>query len=85
MSVERAARNLLQLRQQQQIIKDRARWLEQEVYTKPTNCSTRKETLLRLAKAGEYRDEETGNHVIRMAEYAFCHRSSGARSGRRYL
>ena len=28
------------------------------------------ETLLRLAKAGEYRDEETGNHVIRMAKYA---------------
>lgn len=27
-------KNLLQLRQQQQIIKDRARWLEQEVYTK---------------------------------------------------
>jgi two-component system response regulator RpfG len=29
-----------------------------------------KETLLRLAKAGEYRDEETGNHVIRMSDYA---------------
>ena len=65
-------RNLLQLRQQQQIIKDRARWLEQEVYTKTKQLELReKETLLRLAKAGEYRDEETGNHVIRMAEYAF--------------
>ena len=28
------------------------------------------ETLLRLARAGEYRDEDTGNHVIRMAKYA---------------
>ena len=28
------------------------------------------ETLLRLAKAGEYRDSETGNHVIRMAKYS---------------
>jgi two-component system response regulator RpfG len=28
------------------------------------------ETLLRLAKAGEYRDEETGNHVVRMAKYS---------------
>ncbi|MCB1852454.1 MAG: response regulator [Gammaproteobacteria bacterium] len=65
-------RNLLQLRQQQQIIKDRARWLEQEVFTKTHELEQReKETLLRLAKAGEYRDEETGNHVIRMAEYAF--------------
>ncbi|MCB1829139.1 MAG: response regulator [Chromatiaceae bacterium] len=65
-------KNLLQLRQQQQIIKDRARWLEQEVYTKTHELQQReKETLLRLAKAGEYRDEETGNHVVRMAEYAF--------------
>ena len=65
-------RNLLQLSQQQQIIKDRARWLEQEVHTKTSELEEReKETLLRLAKAGEYRDEETGNHVVRMAEYAF--------------
>ena len=28
------------------------------------------ETLLRLAKAGEYRGEDTGNHVLRMARYA---------------
>jgi len=65
-------RNLLQLRQQQQIIKDRARWLEQEVFDKTHALEQReKETLLRLAKAGEYRDEDTGNHVVRMAEYAF--------------
>ena len=29
-----------------------------------------RETLLRLARAGEYRDEETGNHIIRMAKYS---------------
>ena len=29
-----------------------------------------RETLLRLARAGEYRDEDTGNHVIRMAKYS---------------
>ena len=29
-----------------------------------------RETLLRLARASDYRDEETGNHVIRMAKYA---------------
>ncbi len=64
-------RNLLQLHQQQQIIKDRAHWLEQEVFAKTHELQQReKETLLRLAKAGEYRDEDTGNHVIRMAEYA---------------
>jgi two-component system response regulator RpfG len=29
-----------------------------------------KETLLRLARAGEFRDEETGYHLIRMSRYA---------------
>jgi two-component system response regulator RpfG len=29
-----------------------------------------KETLLRLARAGEFRDEETGNHLIRMSRYS---------------
>lgn len=28
------------------------------------------ETLLRLARAGEYRDKETGNHIFRIAEYS---------------
>jgi two-component system response regulator RpfG len=28
------------------------------------------ETLMKLAKAGEYRDEETGNHIYRMSKYA---------------
>ena len=64
-------RNLLQLRKQQVIIKDRARWLEQEITKKTNELEHReKETLLRLAKAGEFRDEETGDHVIRMSDYA---------------
>lgn len=64
-------RNLLQLRKQQVIIKDRARWLEQEISRKTEELQLReKETLLRLAKAGEFRDEETGDHVIRMSDYA---------------
>jgi two-component system response regulator RpfG len=29
-----------------------------------------KETLLRLARAGEFRDEETGYHLLRMARYS---------------
>ena len=28
------------------------------------------ETIFRLGKAGEFRDEETGNHIIRMAKYS---------------
>lgn len=64
-------RNLLQLRQQQVLIKDRAASLEDEVRAKTKDIELReKETLLRLARAGEYRDEDTGNHVVRMAAYS---------------
>ncbi len=64
-------RNLLKLRRQQAIIRDRAQWLEQEINQKTADIEQReKETLLRLARAGEYRDEETGVHVTRMSQYA---------------
>jgi two-component system response regulator RpfG len=61
-------RNLLKLRQQQSIIHDRARWLEKEITEKTRELQLReKETLLRLARAGEYRDSDTNGHVLRMA------------------
>lgn len=64
-------RNLLQLQQQRLIIEDRAKWLAQKVSEATQAIRLREhETLLRLGKAGEYRDEETGNHVIRMARYS---------------
>jgi two-component system response regulator RpfG len=64
-------RNLLTLRRQQQIIRNRASWLEDQVALATREVQAReRETLLRLAKAGEYRDQETGNHVLRMARYA---------------
>ena len=64
-------RNLLTLRRQQQIIKDRAHWLEQQVAVATGKIRVREqETLLRLAKAGEYRDGTTGNHILRMARYS---------------
>ncbi len=64
-------RNLLTQYQQHKIIQDRARWLEKQVAEAVSAIRVREqETLLRLAKAGEYRDEETSNHVIRMAKYA---------------
>jgi two-component system response regulator RpfG len=64
-------RNLLTLRQQQSIIQDRAKWLEDQVKIATHQVLLReRETLLRLAKAGEYRDEDTGNHVLRMARYS---------------
>jgi len=65
-------RNLLKLREQQRIIQNRARWLEDQVALSTAQIIEReRETLLRLARAGEYRDEETGNHVLRMARYSW--------------
>lgn len=63
-------RNLLTLRNQQHIIRDRADWLEQQVRFATSEVREReRETLLRLAKAGEFRDEETLNHVLRVKRY----------------
>jgi two-component system, response regulator RpfG len=64
-------RNLLTLHKQHSIIQNRADWLAQQVDIATQQILQREqETILKLAKAGEYRDEETGNHVIRMAKYS---------------
>ncbi len=77
-------RNLLTLRRQQQIIRHRASWLEEQVALATQEIQHReRETLLRLAKAGEYRDEGTGNHVLRIAKYsAVIARALGLSPGR---
>lgn len=63
--------NLLTQRCQQKIIHERAHWLEQRISEATSEIRLREhETLLRLAKAGEFRDEESGNHVIRLAKYS---------------
>ena len=63
--------NLLALRRSQKIVADRALWLEDQVQVATREVRMReRETLLKLAKAGEYRDEETGNHIFRMAKYS---------------
>ena len=64
-------RNLLTLRRQQLALEDRRRLLEHMVEEATREVREReKETLLRLARAGEFRDEETGYHLIRMARYS---------------
>jgi len=66
-----SCRNLLKLHEQHLVIQDRADWLAEQVNLATEQIALREqETILRLAKAVEYRDEETGNHVIRMAKYA---------------
>ncbi len=63
--------NLLALRRTQKMMTDRTKWLEEQVMQATREVRMREhETLLKLAKAGEYRDQETGNHIIRMSKYA---------------
>jgi two-component system response regulator RpfG len=64
-------RNMLRLRLQQKIILNRSQFLEQRIADATQQILAREqETLFRLAKAGEYRDVETGNHIVRMAKYS---------------
>ncbi|KAJ0345775.1 hypothetical protein COL154_013929, partial [Colletotrichum chrysophilum] len=59
------------MHEQHLIIQDRANWLARQVDVATEQIVQReKETILRLARAGEYRDEGTGNHVVRMAKYS---------------
>ncbi len=63
-------RNLLQLRTQQKLVRDHSLWLEKKVAEATAEVQQREqETLMILARAGEYRDNETGCHIVRMAKY----------------
>ena len=64
-------RNMLSLRMQQRIILNRSLFLEKAIAEATEQIRQRElETLLKLAKAGEHRDKETGNHIVRMAKYS---------------
>jgi len=64
-------KNLLQLRQQGESVKERARSLEERVLEGVREVEQReRETLYRLARAIEYRDCGTGLHLLRMSHYA---------------
>jgi putative two-component system response regulator len=63
-------RNVLRLKEYQDQIKAHNAELEQRVEERTRQLSaSRIEVILRLAKAAEFRDEETGNHVIRVGCY----------------
>lgn len=64
-------RNLMQLAQAQDQLRDRAAWLAQEVDKALELARSRElEVLSRLARAAELRDPETGHHIERMARYS---------------
>ena len=65
------ARNMLKLSAAHKQLADRAAWLSAEVQKATVEIVAReRETVLRLCKAAEYRDPETGAHIQRMAHYS---------------
>jgi putative two-component system response regulator len=64
-------RNMLAIRHGQRALQERSAWLAREVDAATAEISAREqETILRLTKAAEYRDWETGAHVMRVAQYS---------------
>ena len=65
------ANNLLHLAESRKKLADRASWLADEVKKATLDILQReRETVIRLSKAAEYRDPETGAHILRMAHYS---------------
>src|SRR5215510_10497700 len=63
--------NLLELRRHKIVLADQARMLQYQVDKAVAEVHERElETLAKLAKAGEFRDKTTGNHLMRMAKYS---------------
>lgn len=64
-------RNLLQLRRAQNLLRDRASHLTEEVRLATEAVVLReREVIMRLSRAAEFRDPDTGGHIQRMAHYA---------------
>lgn len=64
-------KNMLALRHGQKMLADRAALLTDEVRKATADLrSQERETIFRLSKLAEYRDPETGAHIMRMAHYS---------------
>ena len=64
-------KNMLTMQASRKKLGDHAAWLADEVRKATSEIVLReRETVLRLSKAAEYRDPETGAHIMRMAHYA---------------
>lgn len=63
--------NMLHLGASRKALANRAQWLADEVRKATLEIVLReRETVVRLSKAAEYRDPETGAHISRMAHYS---------------
>lgn len=64
-------RNMLALSDGRKKLADRARWLASEVQRATADIIAReKETINRLMRAAEFRDNETGMHILRMGHFS---------------
>ncbi|MBK9777873.1 MAG: response regulator [bacterium] len=64
-------RNMLALRHSQRLLADRAAHLAAEVATATAEIARREDEMItRLSRAAEFRDPETGAHILRMARYS---------------
>jgi putative two-component system response regulator len=65
------SKNMLSLSEARRGLVDRADWLAEEVRSATAEIVAReRETVFRLCKAAEYRDPETGAHILRMAHFS---------------
>jgi putative two-component system response regulator len=68
--VKSRLKNLLKLREAQNRLRDQAAWLADEVAKATRALAEREEEIIqRLSRAVEYRDTDTGLHVLRVAQY----------------
>ena len=64
-------RNMLALRHSQRLLADRAAHLAVEVAKATAEIARREDEMItRLSRAAEFRDPETGAHILRMARYS---------------
>ncbi len=64
-------RNMLRVREHGRMLADHAAWLTEEVGRATASLLDREcETIYRLTRASEHRDNDTGDHIIRIGLYA---------------
>jgi response regulator RpfG family c-di-GMP phosphodiesterase len=64
-------KNMLRIREHGRMLADHAAWLTEEVRRATASLLDREqETIYRLTRASEHRDNETGDHIIRIGHYA---------------
>jgi putative two-component system response regulator len=70
LELERRVGNVLRQTAYGRVLDERERWIETQIAKTRTELESRQEEIiLRLCRAGGYRDHETGEHIIRMARY----------------